>query len=428
MARSIKQAATEHKKQILLIVTGIVSSIIFQLSLPAQKLLAADRQITAFYEQGQRDTDDQYEESDLDYFYSKKYIRFDDQLTDQISGSLAYRTVDKTYDQRPSSSNYYNQFQTFWEYLNKWAGASLKIDLDGEYKDQVFNQSTADDKRSRAELGLAYTRDDDYYGRLRLGITRNDHPENTDQSDTRIKGKIEAGKYLFADALRLDAAWQREDIRQDIGGGKSQNQGKLGLTWKAKMNFLDTFRLVYGRGQRSSQDDEDDDLYVDYNYNEWNLASEHEILPKLTAVLKYQNEERNYLVDTQYNSRGWTAEADLKYEPIFGKHYYKLDLGYRNRDYTVDPTRANKKLYVIAKAVYSFEPGWRLELEAGGDFYRYPDNASDSRNVWKVKPSVAKELMDGLTATITYEWRFKDYLANNDVYQNVVRVGVEAGW
>lgn len=62
-----------------------------------------------------------------------------------------------------------------------------------------------------------------------------------------------------------------------------------------------------------------------------------------------------------------------------------------------------------------------FKLNMDGEF-------KDCRNVWKLKPSAAKELAPGLKATLDYEWRFKDYLAGNDGFQNIVRVGVEGGF
>lgn len=389
---------------------------------------ATQRQFNGFYELGARDTSELFEKSDLDYFYRKIYLRFDDKISPQISWALAYQTVNKDYDKSISDDNYYHRYQTFWEFLKKYPGAYFKIDLDAEFKEQIFDEGSNDNQRTKIELGLAYHKEEDYFGRWKIGLAKNKYPENPDKSEFSTRQKIEAGKYFFEGKLRLEAAYRKEDIDRNAGTDRSQSEKKFGLIYRAKTDWLDTFRLTHSQGQRNTREDEDDDFAIDYNFADWGISSKHKIQPRITVTFKYENVFRDYLIETGYNNYGYATGANFKYEPIFQKLYYNLDFGYRARNYPSDLTRTNTKNSVVLKMVYSFPPGWRVAVEAGADFYRYRENGSADRNVWSIKPSIEKEISAGLKITLDYKFRFKDYLAGNDALQNTVRAELDWGF
>lgn len=386
---------------------------------------AARRQFNGFFEAGSRDTSELFEESDLDYSYNKFYLRWDDRIAPEISWAATYQTVGKNYDQQKTLDNYYRRWQTFWELLKEFQDAYFKIDLDGEFKEQIFSQSAGDNQRTKLELGLAYNKEQDYFGRWRIGAVSYKYPENPDKSESGIRQKIEAGKYFFEGKLRLEAAYQKEDLDRTTASDRSQSVKKLGLIYRSKTDWLDTFRLAFSQGQRNTREDEDDDFLIDYNFAEWAISSKHEILPKITTTFKYENETRDYLIETRYNNYGYTAEVNFKYEPIFQKLYYNFDFGWRARNYPVDLSSTNTKRFVVLKGVWCFEPSFRAALEAELDFYRYRENGNSNRNVWNIKPSVEKEISPGLKMTLDYKWCFKDYSARDDTALQSVRAGVK---
>jgi len=395
------------------------------------RLAWADSMILSSYvEVGKKSTAEVFEEEDTDddFSYYKYCLKLDHALSRRLKYSLSSWVYDKDYEQNDDLDNVSRMLKNeFSCLLRKTKEESLRLGLSLNYKEKRYeNKPSLEYDQTKFSAKLIYKREDIWSLAGSAGIESYNYIARGEKDQLKYFGKVEAKRYLRSKKLLLSSSYRlgRTDHKQ-VGRERTKEDISAGFDYKFELPWIYRLRFRGKWGERDTKEEEERDEDYDYDYREWYVKTEHKISPRMSANLKYQYLEKDYLTGN-LDHNGFYLLNGWKYEPIGDKKrriYFDLGLKHKELDYQNEDTNDYRKNSVEFKATYQRKKSWECSLEIEGHIYDYPNDSFKDKERYYVKISWEKLFLErAFTLSVDLKYRYTDYHQRDDTEKNSVRV------